>query len=157
MCSLTRPRLFFMVRFDRRYLTSCLPPPGGGIGCAAAVIMAPLKSADTRATARLAVGDPEDDGTGFSISLNFLHKGNGAAGFLKSSFVLCVFGKCSLTFFAASDRLQISRICRRTDPNTHFGQASYACSPKRSTPRRFPQCRYTPEAIEKIFVRNVER
>lgn len=40
--------------------------------------MAPLKESDARATVRVAVGDAEDDGRGFSVSFIFVHKGNGA-------------------------------------------------------------------------------
>lgn len=43
----------------------------------AANLLARFKGSDARATLRAAVGDAEDDGSGFSISLNFLHKGNG--------------------------------------------------------------------------------
>ncbi|CAM9586390.1 unnamed protein product [Ectocarpus sp. 4 AP-2014] len=39
-------------------------------------LLAPFKGSDARATLRAAIGDAEDDGSGFSVSLNFLHKGN---------------------------------------------------------------------------------
>lgn len=45
--------------------------------------MAPLKESEARAMFRLAVGDAEDDGTGFSVSFNFLHKGNGTDWLMK--------------------------------------------------------------------------
>lgn len=40
-------------------------------------LLASFKGSDARATVRAAIGDAEDDGRGFSVSLNFLHKGNG--------------------------------------------------------------------------------
>lgn len=40
-------------------------------------LLASLKGSDARATLRAAIGDAEDDGRGFSVSLNFVHKGNG--------------------------------------------------------------------------------
>eukprot|EP00903_Cladosiphon_okamuranus_P011263 g10621.t1 len=39
-------------------------------------LLASFKGSDARATLRAAIGDAEDDGRGFSISLNFIHKGN---------------------------------------------------------------------------------
>lgn len=43
----------------------------------AAVLLEPLKESDARATAQIAVGDVEDEGSGFFLSLRFLHKANG--------------------------------------------------------------------------------
>lgn len=53
-------------------------PPSPSYLSWTALLLAPLKESEARATFRLAVGDAEDDGTGFSVSLNVLHKGNGA-------------------------------------------------------------------------------
>lgn len=40
-------------------------------------ILSALKASDARASVRAAIGDVEDDGRGFSVSLNYVHKGNG--------------------------------------------------------------------------------
>lgn len=40
-------------------------------------LLASFKGPDARATVRMAIGDAVDNGRGFSVSLNFLHKGNG--------------------------------------------------------------------------------
>ncbi|CAM9988729.1 unnamed protein product [Scytosiphon promiscuus] len=39
-------------------------------------VLALHKGSEARATLRAAIGDPEDNGQGFSVSLNYLHKGN---------------------------------------------------------------------------------
>ncbi|CAM9483729.1 unnamed protein product, partial [Pylaiella littoralis] len=60
-----------MVGYPRRALESLAQQ-----GLISSNLLASCKGSDARATVRMAVGDAVDDGRGFSVSLNFLHKGN---------------------------------------------------------------------------------
>lgn len=76
-CSLVLPTFELTVAFRFR-------------GLGTANLLASFKGSDARATVRMAVGDTVDDGRGFSISLNFLHKGNGKAGRVPAATVAAV-------------------------------------------------------------------
>lgn len=60
------------------HVVSSHGPPGGLLRhLEAAALLMPLKESHARAMGRIFVGNPADDGSGFSLSLSFMHKANG--------------------------------------------------------------------------------